>query len=131
MAKRPKVMETEKSETEIMREEAMEILKKAQERGLESNFFFRTTFERYMAQLDLMDMLMIEVKEKGAMVVKSYLKGQENVVVNPAMCEYSTLCKSANNTVSTLMSIIQKLSTGAEKESKLQDFLEKFKDDED
>ena len=88
-------------------EQAKEIMKIAEESGVQSNYFFLTTFKRYQVQLNLLDNLEKRIQEDGAVVTKEYVKGRENVYSNPALKDYNTTTDSANRTVSTLMKIIK------------------------
>ena len=88
-------------------EQAKEIMKIAEESGVQSNFFFLTTFQRYQVQLKLLDNLEKSIKEDGATVTKEYVKGRKNVYSNPALRDYNTTTDSANRTVATLMKIIK------------------------
>lgn len=88
-------------------EQAKEIIKIAEESGVQSNFFFLTTFKRYQVQLNLLNDLEKAIKEDGTTVEKEYVKGRKNVYSNPALKDYNTTTDSANRTVSTLMKIIK------------------------
>ena len=90
-----------------LKEQADEIIKIAEESGVQSNFFFITTFKRYQVQLELLDNLEARIKEDGAVVTKEYVKGRQNVYSNPALKDYNTTTDSANRTVATLMKIIK------------------------
>ena len=87
--------------------QANEILAKAQERGVQSNFFFVTTFKRYQVQMQILTDLEKAIKEYGATVTKEYVKGRQNLVANPAITEYNKTVTAANGTVATLMNIIK------------------------
>ena len=90
-----------------LNEQAQEIIKIAEESGVQSNFFFLTTFKRYQVQLNLLTNLEERIKKDGAVVTKEYVKGRQNVYSNPALKDYNTTTDSANRTVSTLMKIIK------------------------
>ena len=90
-----------------LNEQAQEIMKIAEESGVQSNYFFLTTFKRYQVQLNLLDNLEKRIQEDGAVVTKEYVKGRENVYSNPALKDYNTTTDSANRTVATLMKIIK------------------------
>ena len=90
-----------------LNEQAQEIIKIAEESGVQSNFFFLTTFKRYQVQLNMLNDLEKAIKEDGATVTKEYVKGRKNVYSNPALKDYNTTTDSANRTVSTLMKIIK------------------------
>lgn len=86
---------------------AKEILKIAEQYGVEKNFLFITTFQRYTVQLKVLQDLEEAIEEHGSTVTKEYVKGRQNLYTNPAIKEYNNAVNSANKTVSTLMSIIK------------------------
>lgn len=86
---------------------AQEILKIAEQYGVEKNFLFITTFKRYTVQLKILGDLEKAIEDNGATVTKEYVKGRKNLYTNPAIKEYNNAVTSANKTVSTLMSIIK------------------------
>lgn len=90
-----------------LKAQAAEILEKAKARGVQSNFFFVTTFKRYQTQLQILDDLEKAIKEYGATVEKEYVKGRPNLTSNPAITEYNKTATAANGTVKTLMEIIR------------------------
>lgn len=90
-----------------LEEKARDILTLAEERGVESNYFFVTTFERYQVQLTILEELEKAIKEEGMLVSKEYVKGRKNLYTNPAVSDFNRTTDSANKTVSTLMRIIK------------------------
>lgn len=98
-----------------LQEQADAIVKKAQEKGVSTNFFFVTTFKRYQVQMKIMSDLEESIKDDGATVEKEYVKGRKNIYTNPAISEYNKTATAANGTVATLMKI---LTTFAEEEEK-------------
>lgn len=98
--------------------QAQEILAKAEERGVTSNFFFVTTFQRYQVQLKILADLEKAIKEYGPTVTKEYVKGRGNLMSNPAIKDYNATCSAANSTVTTLLNIIDKLGDSPEKSGK-------------
>ena len=90
-----------------LQQQANELLAKAEERGVQSNFFFVTTFKRYQVQMTMLTELERAFAEYGATVTKEYVKGRQNLVANPAISEYNKTATAANNTVKTLMEIIR------------------------
>lgn len=78
----------------------------AEESGVQSNFFFLTTFKRYQVQLNILSELEKAMKDEGMLVSKEYVKGRKNLYSNPAVAEYNKTTDSANKTVSTLMRIL-------------------------
>lgn len=93
-----------------LQEQANEILVKAEERGVQSNFFFVTTFKRYQVQMRILTDLERAIAEYGATVTKEYVKGRQNLVANPAITEYNKTATAANGTVATLMNILRNMS---------------------
>ncbi len=102
-----------------LQEQAEEILARAEERGVSSNFFFTTTFKRYQVQMKILSDLERAIVEYGATVTKEYVKGRQNLVANPAITEYNKTATAANGTVSTLINIIKTLADENGGESKL------------
>lgn len=92
-----------------LNEQAKEILRIAQEHGVEQNFFFLTTFKRYQVQISILNELEQKIKEDGTLVTKEYVKGRGNVYTHPAVGEYNKTVTSANQTVATLIKIIKEL----------------------
>lgn len=88
-------------------EQANEILRIAEETGVQTNFFFVTTFKRYQVQIKILTELEKSMNENGMLVKKEYVKGRKNLYSNPAVTEYNKTTDSANRTVTTLMRIIQ------------------------
>lgn len=90
-----------------LNEQAQEIMRIAEESGVQGNFFFITTFKRYQVQLNMLNELEKTMKQDGMLVTKEYVKGRQNVYSSPAVKDYNTTTDSANRTVSTLMKIIR------------------------
>ena len=105
-----------------LEEQAKEIKRIAEEHGVEQNFFFITTFDRYLVQIDILNELEAKIKEEGTLVTKEYVKGRGNLYTNPAITEYNKTSTSANQTVATLIKIIKSLRSdedGAEGDDEL------------
>lgn len=90
-----------------LNEQAKEIERIAEESGVQSNFFFITTFKRYQVQLNILNELEKTMNEDGLLVTKEYVKGRKNLYSSPAVAEYNKTTDSANKTVATLMKIIR------------------------
>ena len=90
-----------------LKKQAQEIIRIAEESGMQSNFFFTTTFKRYQVQLTILDDLEKNLSEEGVTVTKEYVKGRKNLYSNPAIAEYNRTTDSANKTVATLMRILK------------------------
>lgn len=92
-----------------LNEQAQEILRIAEKYGVESNFFFLTTFKRYQVQLKMLSELEKTVENEGMTVQKSYDKGTSNTYVHPAASAYNKTADCANKTVAALIKIITAL----------------------
>lgn len=88
-------------------QQANEIKRIAEESGVQGNFFFLTTFDRYLQQIRILDKLEPEVRQGDVFVKKTYNNGKENDYINPAITEYNRTTDSANKTLSTLLKIIR------------------------
>ena len=112
-----------------LQEQANEILEKAKEKGVSSNFFFVTTFKRYQVQMNILSSLEKEINATGATVTKEYVKGRGNIYTNPAIGEYNKTATAANGTVATLINIVERLGEDEKKGSKLQALIEELNGD--
>ena len=126
-------MAKKETKTELDRQ-ADEIMKLAEESGVRSNFFFKTTFRRYLVQVANAGKIEAKLeKTEDLTVTKSYQKNRDNVYVNPLFTEYNRTTDSANKTVNTLLKIIREFKVG-DGEEKDEDPLVKLingEDDED
>lgn len=88
------------------KEELAEIEAAAKAAGCDTNFLYRTTLDRYIDQLNLLDDIRIDL-EKGMTVIQVTARGSEREVPNPAIQAYGQTSSAANSTVSTLLRIVQ------------------------
>ena len=106
-----------------LEQQAQEILKIAEQHGVEQNFLFLTTFKRYQVQLKILEDLKKKIEESGALVTKEYVKGRENLYTNPAISEFNKTSTSANQTVAILIKIIKSLRTDGDDDEKEDELL--------
>lgn len=118
-------------ETELQAK-AARILEEAKARGLQNDFFFSTTLDRYMEQLKILERLKKQIHAKGLTVTKQYAKGAKNVYANPLIGEYNKTASAANGTVTTLLNVLRSLD-GEESPGggKLQTLMASLADDEE
>jgi len=112
-----------------LQEQSERILEEAEKKGVESNFFFVTTFKRYQVQMQILNELEKNIKAEGPTVEKEYVKGRKNIYTNPAISEYNKTSTAANGTVSTLINILKSLSDNDGGQSKLKSLLEDLEND--
>ncbi len=100
-----------------LKEQSAAIKKAAEDKGLETNYFFITAFERYETQIGVLSKLKEVIDSSETLVSKEYVKGRENLYTHPAITEFNKTTDSANKTVSTLLRILKScdVSTGDEK----------------
>ena len=103
---------TSKRMEKRLNQAAAEMIRMAEEGGVEQNFFFVTTLERYKTQLDLLKRLRQEIDSGELLVEKEYVKGRKNLVANPAIGEYNKTSTAANQTAQTLIRIITTFAEG-------------------
>ena len=99
-----------------LKQQAAEIIRIAEESGVQGNYFFLTTFQRYQTQLKILDELEKVLNEQGTLVQKEYVKNRANVYAHPAIAEFNRTTDSANKTVSTLMRIIRQFTVSESSE---------------
>ena len=99
-----------------LKEQAKEILRQAEDCGLQNNYFFVTTFERYQMQLQILDELAQAIQDEGMLVSKEYVKGRKNLYTNPAVSDYNRTTDSANKTVATLLRILKSAEADSNQE---------------
>ena len=116
-----------------LNEQAQEIIRIAEESGIQSNFFFITTFKRYQVQLNILSELEKTMKDDGLLVTKEYVKGRKNLYSSPAVAEYNKTTDSANKTVACLMKIISNFNVedSAEEEDPLLKIINGSDEDEE
>ena len=105
-------------------QQAKEVLARAEEKGVDTNYFFKTTFKRYRQQMKILRDLEKVIKAEGVVVEKEYVKGRKNIYTNPAITEYNKTATAANGTVSTLINIVKSLSDTEVGDGKLKQFMD-------
>lgn len=115
--------DTKKLKEELAKE-AKNLLAKAEELGPEKKYLFSTTFQRYQKQMSILENLEPYLDEP--IVTKEYVKGRENIYVNPAVKMYEQMGDSMNKTVTVLDKIMQDLGSGDSKQSKPDPLLKLF-----
>ena len=86
----------------------------AKSKGLDQSYLFTTTLERYRLQLSLLESMKEALKEDETTITKEYVKGRENLYVNPLIQRINQTIDSANKTASFLYKMIGSESTATE-----------------
>ena len=110
------------SDRETLQKQAEKILEQAQKKGVQGNFFFVTTFQRYQVQMRILEELEQAIDEYGVTITKEYVKGRQNLVSNPAIAQYNSTTSSANKTVNTLIAIVKSFDKESDEGNRLDEF---------
>lgn len=86
--------------------EAQRLLELSAAYGMEDDYLFQTTFQRYEQLLKIMGKLQVVIDQEGALTTKEYVKGRQNIYAHPAIGEYVKTSAAANQTVSALIRIL-------------------------
>lgn len=113
----------DRKEPGTLTSQAGELLDRARQKDAQTSFFFVTTFKRYQVQMKILADLEKTIAEDGMTVTKEYVKGRRNVYTNPAISEYNRTATAANQTVVTLMKIIDQAPPAQENERTLADVM--------
>ena len=84
-----------------------EIRKHTIDMPMEQRAIFESTLERYEVLVKQSNKLRIELEKSDLTVTKSYVKGRENIVINPLIGAYNQTVSTANKTAETLTKIIK------------------------
>lgn len=99
-----------------LNEQAKEIIKIAEASGVQSNFLFTTTFDRYLQHIKLCEEYKKQIAADGLLVTKEYVKNRKNLYINPAVDAYNKAADAANKDVSTILKIIKTFNVSEDSE---------------
>ena len=103
--------------SEKYRTELEEIEQAAKDANCDKSFLYRSTLDRYITLLNLLDLAQKDMNERGLTVVKTTPRGAEIEVANPSIQVYNQTASAANSTVSTLLRVVQTFKFMAAKPS--------------
>ena len=98
-------------EADDVNAQAQEIMRIAEAYNVEKNFFFRTTFERYLVQIDTLRKIREQMEGEDVLVTKEYVKGRCNLYPHPGVAAFSSMSQAANRTVETLIKIVNTMGS--------------------
>lgn len=99
------------------------LMKMARDYLVADNALFVAAAKTYAEQAALIAQMRENLKESGMTVTKEYVKGRENLCINPLVQELPKHVDSANRTLSTMLQIITDIGRKPEKADELTDFL--------
>ena len=88
-----------------MNDRIKSILSKAKQKGEIHFFLFELTLRQYIEQCSLMAQLSESISKHGVVISKVNIKGDENLVANPAIMVYRSLAALSNDTEKLLISL--------------------------
>lgn len=107
-----------------LNEYAQAVLKRA-ENGIEDDetYVFITTWKRYQEQLDILEELANKRASMDSTITKEYVKGRQNICINPVISEYNKTATAANNTVATLLKVIANMKVASAADDEFMEFV--------
>lgn len=75
--------------------------------NLTENTLFLSAMEQYRKQRAIIDKLQAEILDGDVLVNKEYVKGRENVYINPLVKELPRHIEAANKTAASLIEIVE------------------------
>mgnify|MGYP003301242280 CR=1 FL=1 len=106
------------------------ILNLAETVGIKNRPVFEKTLDRFVFLQEVLDELQEAIRKDGMTITKEYVKGRENICINPAVSEYNKTVNISNSTASTLNSMLcldakKQTEEAGEASSKLREMLAK------
>lgn len=100
------------------------LIKLAKEYGVADNALFMAAAEQYAVQVNVIQKIKAAMEEEEELTTtKEYVKGRENLCVNPLIKELPKHSDSANKTLQTILDIIIKLGHEPVKKNKLAEMM--------
>lgn len=91
---------------------------------IQDNALLQKAIEQYSFQLEVIEKIKKQLKEKDSLLTtKEYVKGRENISVNPLVKELPKHSDSANKTAALILSMIESLGKEPKQKSELDAFI--------
>ena len=100
-----------------------EIMDLAESYGVKDNILFVTASKRYEGQLEMIEKIQEDLRERGMIIEKINTNGDTVPVANPLVAQLPKYNDTANKTLGVMLDIIGKLGTAAPAGDKLGEFL--------
>ncbi len=103
----------------------------AESYGVADNALFKSAIEQYKIQVDVLKKIKSGISktyrnEKSLLTSKEYVKGRENISVNPLVKELPKHSDALNKTSAQIIYIIETFGSPPEKKNALDDFKKEF-----
>lgn len=101
------------------------LIRMAKRYGIEDNPLFVSAANQYMVQQKVIEEIKKSLSDPAEYTVnKEYVKGRENLYVNPLVRELPKHSDSANKTLNAMLDIIVKLGSEPTEKDELAEFME-------
>lgn len=91
---------------------------------IQDNALLQKAIEQYSFQLEVIEKIKKQLKEKESLLTtKEYVKGRENISVNPLVKELPKHSDSANKTAALILSMIESLGKEPKQKRELDAFI--------
>jgi len=100
-----------------------EIMELAGVYGVKDNVLFVSASKRYAGQLEMIEKIQEDLRERGLMITKVNTNGDDVPIANPLVAQLPKYNDTANKTLGVMLDIIGKLGTAAPAGDKLGEFL--------
>lgn len=111
------------SQSISINDRAKAILDRVREKSDEQALFFETTFSRYIEQISLLKKLKKAIDGNGILITKKNVKGDDNLISNPALKDYVSVSAQANDTGKLLIRFVQEPLEDESEKDELEMFL--------
>ena len=99
------------------------LMQMARDYSVDKNTLFVAAAKTYSRQQQLIEKIRADIEATGLTVSKEYVKGRENLCINPLVQELPKHVDSANRTLQEMLEIISKLGTPPAPPDSLTEFL--------
>ena len=100
-----------------------EIMKMAEQYGVEDNVLFVSAADRYTGQMEIIRKIQMDLDDRGLLIESVGSQGQTKIEANPMAVQLPKYNDTANKTLGVMLDIIQRLGTPAPAGDKLGEFL--------
>jgi hypothetical protein len=100
-----------------------EIMKMAEQYGVEDNVLFVSAADRYTGQMEIIRKIQMDLDDRGLLIESVGSQGQTKIEANPMAVQLPKYNDTANKTLGVMLDIIQRLGSQAPAGDKLGEFL--------
>jgi len=90
----------------------------------DNKFLFLNLYNTFKGQVQILKDLKETIDSDGGIIEKEYVKGRPSITVHPAISQYNNTAKSMNNTITTILKMLDRIEKATTKEASI---IEKLK----